>query len=49
MFRPTKPSAAGSSVTEASMVTSTAEAPPTATPSTKVKPIRRIPSKEMTT
>jgi hypothetical protein len=46
---PTKPSTAGSKVTAASMLTRTAVAPPTATPSTNVKPMRRIPRKEIIT
>ncbi len=49
MFRPTNPRTPGNRVTEASMVTSTAAAPPTAIPWTNENPISRIPKREITT
>ena len=44
-----KPSRAGSSVTEATMVASTVRAAPMARPVTKARPITNMPHSEMTT
>jgi hypothetical protein len=49
MLLPAKPITAGSNVTDASIVTRTVVALPTATPSTNANPISSIPSSEMTT
>ena len=49
MFRPANPRTAGRSVIEASIVTNTAAAPPTAIPWTKSNPISRMPRNDTTT
>jgi hypothetical protein len=48
-FSPTKPSRAGSRVSDATMVTATTVAAPMASPFTKLMPMMSMPRREMTT